>query len=640
MSGSLPGSARNATRRVKENAKIEIRNVPGGRWRELHNSNDGFHRRRHHAEQSRTLAVESTRKFNQSPFAMDIVSAKKLQESCSGLRFFEAIRPVSRTGVMRDALAGVTLAAMNIPQALGYTKIAGTPVVTGLYTLLLPLVAFAAFGSSRYLVVAADSATAAILAGGLLDKAPIASQQYVALAGLVALLTAVCLLLARLFKLGFLADFLSQTVLVGFLTGVGFQVGIAVLGEMLGVPVHSRRTVEQLAQVLRSLSDVHAPTLLISAIVVAIILILHHLAPRWPGPLFAVVGAVSASAAFNFSAQGITVIGPVAAGLPRLGVPNVSWREALPLLPVAGSCFLMIIAQSAATARAYASRHHETLDANADIAGLSAANAAAALSGTFVVNGSPTQTSMVESSGGRSQIAHLATAGVVALVLLFLTGPLQYLPRCVLGAIVFTIAVRLVDLPGLRDILRESPGEFQLALATAAVVVVISVEHGILLAMVLSLLRHVRHSYRPHTAVLVEDGAGQWRPTAAVPGALSGPGVVVFQFGADLFYANAGRFADNVHGLIEGSPTPVKWLVVDAGAITNVDYSAARVLRDLHEDLTRDGVVLVLAHAQSSLQADLDRHRLTDVIGTDHIFDSLREPLAMIRGQRVSAGAK
>jgi sulfate permease, SulP family len=253
------------------------------------------------------------------------------------------------------------------------------------------------------------------------------------------------------------------------------------------------------------------------------------------------------------------------------------------------------------------------------------------------VNGSPTQTAMVESSGGRSQLAQLATAGVVALVLLFLTGPLQYLPRCVLGAIVFTIAVRLVDLRGLRDIGRESPGEFQLALATAAVVVVIGVEHGILLAMVLSLLRHVHHSYRPHTAVLVEDGLGQWRPTPAVPGALSGPGLVVFQFGADLFYANAGRFAEDVRSLIERAPTPVKWLVVDAGAITNVDYSAARVLRDLHEDLTRDGVVLVLAHAQSSLQADLDRHRLTDVIGTDHIFDSLREVLAVIQEKRVHA---
>src|SRR5262249_34467379 len=158
-----------------------------------------------------------------------------------------------------------------------------------------------------------------------------------------------------------------------------------------------------------------------------------------------------------------------------------------------------------------------------------AANAAAALSGTFVVNGSPTQTAMVESSGGRSQLAHLATAGGVTLVLLFLTGPLQYLPRCVLGAIVFPIAVGLADLRGLRNILPEGPGEFRLALATAAVVVVIGVEQGILLAMALSLLRHVRHSYRPHTAVLVEANAGLWQPTPAVPGALSGPGLVIFQ---------------------------------------------------------------------------------------------------------------
>jgi SulP family sulfate permease len=558
----------------------------------------------------------------------------------SVMEIFSGIRPVSRTGVIRDALAGLTLAAMNVPQALGYTKIAGTPVVTGLYTLLLPLVAFAAFGSSRYLVVAADSATAAILAGGLLDKAPIASQQYVALAGLVALLTAVCLLLARLFKLGFLADFLSQTVLVGFLTGVGFQVGIAMLGDMLGLSVATHRTVEQLGQVLRSLPEVHVPTLFMSGIVVATILILRSLSPRLPGPLFAVVGAVAASAVFDFSARGITVIGPLAGGLPRIKAPDVSWTEILGFFPVAASCFLMIITQSAATARAYAVRHRDTFNENTDLVGLSAANAAAALSGAFVVNGSPTQTAMVESSGGRSQIAHVTTAGVVALVLLFLTGPLQYLPQCVLGAIVFTIAVRLVDLRGLRDILRESPGEFRLALATAAVVVLIGVEQGILLAMVLSLFRHVRHSYRPHMAVLLEEGVGRWRSVAAVPGALSAPGLVIFQFGADLFYANAGRFADNVRGLIEGAPTPVKWLVLDAGAITNVDYSAARVLSVLLDDLTRNDVTLVLVHAQASLLADLDRHRLTDVIGAQHIFETLHEALAMIRGQRVSAGTK
>src|SRR5262249_11543196 len=201
-----------------------------------------------------------------------------------------------------------------------------------------------------------------------------------------------------------------------------------------------------------------------------------------------------------------------------------------------------------------------------DIVGLAAANAVGALGGRFVVNGSPTQTAMVEGSGGRSQIAHLATAAVVTLVLLFLTGPLQYLPRCVLGAIVFTIAVGLIDLRGLREIGRESPGELRLALGTAAVVVLIGVEEGILLAMVVSLLRHVGHVYRPHTAVLVEDASGQWRAIPAVPGAVSRPGLVIYQFGADLFYANAGRFAGEVRDLVEHAPTPVRWLVIDAGA--------------------------------------------------------------------------
>ena len=412
---------------------------------------------------------------------------------------------------MRDVLAGFTLAAMNIPQVLGYTKIAGTPVVSGLYTLLLPVVAFAAFGSSRYLVVAADSATAAILAGGVVPMAPVASPHYVELAGMVALLAAAFLLLARLLKLGFIADFLSQTVLAGFLTGVGIQVGIAVLGEMLGVPVDTHKTLEQLARVVTGLGEAHLGTIGISATVVAVIVLSRRISPQLPGPLFAVAGATAASAAFDFAGHGVNVIGPMTGGLPRLGLPLVSRAEVLALLPVAASCFVMIVAQSAATARAYAFRHREALDENGDLAGLSAANVAAAVSGTFVVNGSPTQTAMVDRSGGRSQLAHLVVAGLVAIVLLFLTGPLQYLPRCALGAIVFTIALGLVDLQGLRDIQRESPGEFLLAAGTAAVVVAIGVGQGIVLAMAYSLLRHVRHGYQPHSAVLIEDAGGHWR---------------------------------------------------------------------------------------------------------------------------------
>jgi MFS superfamily sulfate permease-like transporter len=363
-------------------------------------------------------------------------------------------------------------------------------------------------------------------------------------------------------------------------------------------------------------------------VVVAGVLALDRLAPRVPGPLIAVAGAIAASAIFDFAGHGIGIIGPVTGGLPHAGLPGVSWKDIEPLIPVAGSCVVMIVAQSAATARIYALRHHQRPDDNADLAGLAAANAAAALSGTFVVNGSPTQTAMAERSGGQSQVTHVAAAAAVSLVLLFLTGPFQYLPRCVLGAIVFLVAIRLTDLRGLRAIRQESPGEYILALTTAAVVVLVGVEQGIVLAMVLSLLRVVRHSYRPHTAVLVRGQTGIWQLTPAVRGAVTEPGVAVYRFSAVLFYANAGMFSDEIRGLAGPAPSPLRWLVVDAGAITNVDYTAAQVVRELQQDLARRGVELVFAHVQSDLKPDLDRHRLTEAIGPSRIFDSLHEALA------------
>jgi sulfate permease, SulP family len=542
---------------------------------------------------------------------------------------FSGVRPVTRDSAIRDALAGFQLAAMNIPQALGYTKIAGTPVITGLYTLLFPLVAFAAFGSSRFLVVAADSATAAILASGLGDLAPLASARYVALAGTVALLTGGFLLIARLLKLGFLADFLSQTVLVGFLTGVGFQVGIAVLGELFGVEVHSQRSIGQLLEVARELPQVRMITPLISLVVMAVILGLHRLAPRVPGALIAVAGAIAASRWWDLAERGVAVVGPVVGGLPGLGLPSMTWHDINQLVPIAGSCVVMIVAQSAATARFYATRHNQHLDENADLIGLSAANAAAAVSGTFVVDGSPTQTAMVEGSGGQSQLAQVATAAVVAVVLLFLTKPLQFLPRCALGAIVFVIAVRLVDLGGLRDIQRESPGEFALALLTAAIVVLVGVEQAIILAMVLSLLRVLNHSYHPQTGVLVQGEQGLWETKPAEAGNVTEPGLVIYRFGAALFYANAGQFAHEVRTLARASG--VRWLVVDAEAITNVDYSAARTLRDLNQYLKQINVEFSFARTASSLRADLVRHRVIEAIGEQRIFPRLHSAIAAFK---------
>ena len=240
---------------------------------------------------------------------------------------------------------------------------------------------------------------------------------------------------------------------------------------------------------------------------------------------------------------------------------------------------------------------------------------------------------MVEASGGSSQIAHLTTATVVALVLLFFTGPLRYLPVCVLGTIVFVVAVHLVDLNGLRKLRRRSPHEFILALLTIGMFVFIGVAHGILLALILSMILHVRHGYRPHTAVILHDATDHWRMETVAPGKMIEPGLVMYWFGSDLYYANANHFTEEVLRLVSESPSPVRWLVVEAGAITSIDYTAASELKQLQRDLSKLGVVLAFTRVNADFRADLDRMELTDVIGAEHIFSSRKACIAAYQSQ-------
>jgi len=549
------------------------------------------------------------------------------------VNLFRGLRPLRRASALRDLLSGVVLAAMDIPQVLGYTKIAGMPVVTGLYSLLLPLLAFAAFGSSRYLVVAADSATAAIFAGDMSGLATPSEARYVALAGIVALFTGSILLLARLLRLGFIADFLSRTVLVGFLAGVGIQVGISVLSQMLGIPVTSSRPVVKLYQVIAGIAHAHLPTVALSASVLVFALLLRWLVPKIPAALIAVVASIAASAWFHFASHGIATLGPVAGGLPQFGIAglwslgSLPWSQIETLITVSVSCAIMILTQSAATSRVYAARHYQEVNENIDLFGLAAANAAAAISGGFVVNGSPTQTAMMEDAGGQSQLAQVATAAVAALVLLFFTSPLQYLPTAVLGVLVFMVALRLIDFKALRDIRSQSPQEYALAIMTAAVVLLVGVEQGIVLAMMVSLLRVVQHSYHPHSGVLLPDDTGVWKLIPVASHVASEPGLVLYRFGAALFYANAGRFLEEVTGVVQPLPTPVRWVVVDAEAMTHVDYSAARVVLELKKDLTKAGVQLAFARLPWDLRAEFDRHLLTEAIGTAMLFNRLHDAI-------------
>jgi sulfate permease, SulP family len=431
--------------------------------------------------------------------------------------------------------------------------------------------------------------------------------------------------------LGFIADFLSQTVLVGFLTGVGFQVGVAVLGETLGLPVQSRRTLGQMVEIGRELPALHLPVLLVSGAVLGLVLALRYLAPKVPGPLVAVVTVTAASALWRFSAHGVPIIGAIAGGLPHPHLQLLPGQQILALVPVAGSCAIMIVTQSAATARVYALRHDQKLDENRDLLGLSAANVAAALTGSFVVNGSPTQTAMVETAGGASQKAQLATAAAVVCVLLFLTRPLEYLPQCVLGVLVLLVAVHLIDVRGLLAMRRESPGEFAVAVMTAVTVVAVGVEAGILLAMALSLMRIVRHGYRPHTGVIQLENGNAWKVAPVAPGVVSEPGLVLYRFGASLFYANANRFAEELLRLASPRPSLVRWIVVDAEAITQIDYSASRVIAQLNEELSKEGVLLGFARMPPDTLADFRRHHLAELIPPSQIFPRLHDALSAFR---------
>ena len=554
--------------------------------------------------------------------------SKEHQKERRRLPILQGILPFSLHLIPLEIAAGLTLAALGIPEVMGYTKIAGTPVITGLYTFLLPVLVFAIFGSSRHLVVGADSATAAIMAAGFVGLAAQDTPQYVALAGALAIISAIFLILARLIRLGFLANFLSKSVLIGFLTGVGIQVALGQVGGMLGVHTHGSGAIQNFASALQQIPQASIPTVIISLVTLLIIIITAWINKKIPGALIAVVLMIIASYAFKFaSTYGIEILGYVPRGLPSLSLPNIKLTDLPHLLGTALSIFFVILAQSAATSRAYALRYTEDFDVDVDLIGLGLANIAAGLSGAFVVNGSPTKTEIADSAGGRTQITQITTAFIVLLVLVFLTGPLAYMPTAVLSTVVFLIGVRLIDVKGMRRVFHLHKAEFIVALITAIVVVTFGVEQGILLAIVLSIIDHLRHSYRPFDALMVPSPSGHWKTVPLAQGHQAAPGLIVYLYGSGLYYANSAHFSQVILKLVDSAEPAIKWFAIEAAAITYIDFSACDTFQQILKTLQKRGVTLVLVNVVENVKKELDHHGLTALIGEEHFFDWLPDVL-------------
>jgi len=564
------------------------------------------------------------------------MTAVKTKSTGFRLPILQGLLPIKGAQVPTELVAGLTLAALAIPEVMGYTKIAGTPVIYGLYTILIPMALFAIFGSSRHLVVGADSATAAILAAGLVGLAATGSDDYLALCAVLALMAAGFLILSRIVGLGFMADFLSRTVLVGFLTGVGIQVALGEISGMLGLKGGGHGTLEKIWADLQQIEQINFYALVVSISVLVVIVLSKKISNKIPGALIAVIGAIVVSWALDLKAH-IHVLGVVPGGLPHVGLPEVKWSWELvsKLLPTAFAMFVIILAQSAATSRAYAARYNERFNENTDLVGLALANIGASLSGTFVVNGSPTKTQMIDSAGGRSQLSILFTGVIVLLVLLFLTGPLAYMPEAVLSAVVFLIGVGMIDIKGMRSIFVQRRSEFWVALITLLMVVLVGVEQGIILAIVLSLIDHTRRGYRPKNAVLVATNSGGLHAQPVTTKAEAIPGLLIYRFTHSMYYANAEQLSEEITRLANSAEPPLRWFCIDFSAVDDIDYSAAETLRSIFGILKDKGIRLVIAEVMEDVKKE-SRYHLLQLFGEDAMYDTLED---VMKAYRQQAGA-
>jgi high affinity sulfate transporter 1 len=525
----------------------------------------------------------------------------------------------------RDAVAGLTVAALAIPSGMAYAEVAGLSPVNGLYALLLPVVAYALLGSSRQLAIGPEGSIATLIAAAMLPLAVAGSADAAQLAAMLAILVALCFAVAWVLRLGWIADYFSRPVLVGYIHGVAFVLIVGQLGKLLGLSIDAKDPLPQLWEVITELGSASGATVAVSAVSLAALLWLRMLMPKLPGALLVVVAAITASWAFGFADHGIAEVGRIPAGLPSFEIPSASFSDIVQLVPAALGIFLVCFADEILTARSFAGKHNQNVRGSQELLAMGAATAAAGVTQGFPVGASGSRTAVNDDMGARTQIAGLFAAAAVAIILLLLTEPVQYLPKSVLGAVIVVAASGLVEPQAWRSLAAIDPVEVAIAAVTTACVIVFGVLEALVVAVGLSMIDTVRRSARPHDAVLGwVAGLGRYADVSLHPSARVTPGVVVYRLDDRLFFANARYFKGRVREAIRAAPAPVRWLVLDADAITYADATGLDALLDVTNDLRRDEITLVVARLRTRMEAQLEDAGVLDVIGPGHLYPTVR----------------
>jgi len=529
----------------------------------------------------------------------------------------------------QDAVAGITVAALAIPSAMAYAELAGLSPVAGLYALLLPAVAYAVFGSSRQLVVGPEGALALLVVAVVAPLAGGSVTTYALLAAMLAVLVGAIAVVGRIIRLGWIADYFSRAVLVGYLHGIAIVLVCGQLGKIFGIPIEADDPIPQLREFVRELGSVHGLTLLVGLTSLAALLLLRRFVPKVPGALVVVVAGIVVSYAAGLSRHGVDLVGHIPSGLPSIRWPSVGLGKTLDLLPGAAGIFAVGYADAILTARSFAGRSGQHVDANQELLAIGVANVSAGVSQGFPVGASGSRTAVNEQIGGRTQVVGIMAAAATALVLVFLTGPVAQLPKACLGAVIVAAAIGLVEPDAWRALARAGRSQVVIAAVTVVGVVVFGVLQALIVAVALSIVDVLMRSATPHDAVLgYVPRLGRWANVSVHPRARITPGVVVYRLDDRMLFANARYVSGRIREAVAGAPSETRFLVFDAEGFLGLDASGVEAFEQLVTALGASGVTLVIARMKSHVEEVFTTSGLTGRVGPDHFFPTVDEAVA------------
>ena len=534
------------------------------------------------------------------------------------------LREYRKEWLRDDVAAGLSVAAVALPVAIAYAELAGFPPVVGLYASILPLVVYAVFGTSRQLIVNPDAATCAMVAAIVAPLAGGDAALYSSLAVSLAVFAGLVCIVAGFFRLGFIADFLGKPVLVGFMNGIAISIVLGQLGKVFGFPIESGSILPRLAEFISKLPATHVPTLAVGVVTFVLMWAIRRFYPKLPAPLIAVAVAVALVKAMALDEAGVAVVGEVPAGLPSLGWTPIPPVHLMPLLAGAAGLALVSFTSGMVTARSFAARNRYEIDVDREFIALGACNVAAGLSQGFAVTGADSRTAVGDVMGGKTQVTGLVAAATIAVVLLFLTGPLRYLPTAALGAVLITAGLGLFDWPALVRFARIREGEFLVCVAATLGVVAIGALQGITISIGLAMLVLLIRSSRPADALLGRvEGRQGFYDIAHFEGARAVPGLILYRFTASLIFYNANYFKRRVLAAVDGDPG-AKWLILDGSSIIHLDSTGADTLVTLAEELSLRGTRLAIAAPHPQVRRMLESSGALEHLGPDAVIRSLR----------------